>query len=228
MTRINLLPWREDRRNRRKQEYIMTVFAVGALAVLVVIAWAMFMGQRIDNQNSRNAYLQSQIKQLDAKIVEIKSLEKTRDRLLARKKIIEQLQANRSQMVHLFDELVKTIPDSVRLTGMTQTGDNLHLDGVAQSNASVASYMRNLEASPWLGHHADLKKTENTRADSSLPYAFALDMKMSKPSDEEMQKAAAANGASVIVPASSVSTAAPPPDSVPVPAASAATKGGTP
>ncbi|HET6632668.1 MAG TPA: PilN domain-containing protein [Rhodanobacteraceae bacterium] len=193
MTRINLLPWREERRNRRKKEFLMTLVAAGVVGLLVVIVWALVMGSRIDTQNGRNAYLTDQIKQLDAKIVEIKSLEQTRDRLLARKKIIEQLQANRSQMVHLFDELVKTIPDSVRLTGMNQTGEDLHLEGVAESNASVATYMRHLEASPWLGHHTDLKKTENTRGDAALPYVFALDMKMSKPTDKDDGPAAAAS-----------------------------------
>lgn len=184
MTRINLLPWRFDRRQRREREFYMMLMTAAVVGVLAFLLWAFWMGARIDNQNGRNAYLKDQIKQLDVKIAEIKELEKTRDRLLARKDIIEQLQANRSQMVHLFDELVITIPDSVRLTGLAQSGGNLHLEGVAQSNASVASYMRNLESSPWLGQ-TDLRKTENTGAAGSLPYVFLLDMKLTRPEDDQ-------------------------------------------
>lgn len=184
MTRINLLPWRLERRNRREKEFYMMLGAAAVLGLLAFLLWSFWMGARIDNQNSRNAYLENQIKQLDAKIVEIKELEKTRDRLLARKEIIEQLQANRSQMVHLFDELVRTIPDSARLTAMSQTGGKLHLEGRAQSNASVATYMRNLESSPWLGG-ADLRKTENTDGGGSLPYIFLLDTTMTRPDKEK-------------------------------------------
>ena len=184
MTRINLLPWREERRKQREREFYGMLALAGVAGLAVALLWIFWMGAQISNQDGRNDYLKAQIKQLDAKIAEIKDLEKTRDRLLARKKIIEQLQANRSQMVHLFDELVKTIPDSVRLTNMSQNGQKLHLDGVAQSNASVATYMRHVEASPWLGD-VDLKKTENKSSDSALPYVFSLDMKLTKPEDKK-------------------------------------------
>ena len=146
------------------------------------------MDQRIDNQNDRNAYLQSEIKQLDERIAKIKDLEKVREHLLARKQIIEQLQANRSQMVHLFDELVKTIPASARLTGLKQSGDSMSLDGVAQSNASVAEYMRNIEASPWMGH-ADLRKTENTHEATRMPYIFGLTVSLSRPKTDDAAEA---------------------------------------
>lgn len=184
MTRMNLLPWRQERRKVREREFYGMLGLAAVAGIAALLAWIFFVGQQIDRQNGRNAYLQAQIKQLDAQIVEIKNLEKTRDHLLARKQIIEQLQANRSQMVHLFDELVKTIPDSVRLTGLVQNGESLHLDGVAQSNASVATYMRNLENSPWLGD-VQLNKTENKSADSSLPYVLSLDLKLTKPAEKD-------------------------------------------
>ncbi|WP_430387620.1 PilN domain-containing protein [Dyella sp. 20L07] len=184
MAHINLLPWRIERRKQREREFFMQLAAAFVAAVLVVLVWVFWMDQRIDTQNSRNAYLQGEIKQLDERISKIKDLEKVRERLLARKQIIEQLQANRSQMVHLFDELVKTIPASARLGGLKQSGDSLTLDGVAQSNASVAEYMRNIESSPWMGH-ADLRKTENTHGDSRLPYAFGLDVALSRPKNDE-------------------------------------------
>lgn len=218
MARINLLPWRADRRKQREREfYIQLGLAFGA-ALVVLIGWSFWMDARIDNQGERNTYLQTEIKQLDERITKIKDLEKVRADLLQRKQIIEQLQANRSQMVHLFDELVKTIPASARLSGMKQSGDAMSLDGVSQSNSSVAEYMRNIEASPWMGH-ADLRKTENTHDGSRMPYLFGLDVRLNTPGDP-------ANG----VPAGASTTAAPPAAAaVPVPLAQAVpSAGGTP
>lgn len=194
MARINLLPWRAERRELRKREFFMQLGIAAAGAVLAVILWGFWMGLRIDNQNDRNTYLQGEIKQLDAQIAEIKDLEKTKSQLLARKQIIEQLQESRAQMVHLFDELVKTIPDGARLTALKQATDTLTLDGVAQSNATVAQYMRNIEASPWLGT-ADLIKTENKHSDNRTPYEFELVVHLGKPTAE------AANATAQPVPA---------------------------
>jgi len=184
MAHINLLPWRVERRKQREREFFMQLGAAAVAAVLAVLVWYGWMDGRINSQNDRNVYLQGEIKQLDERITKIKDLEKVRESLLARKQIIEQLQANRSQMVHLFDELVKTIPASARLNGLKQTGESMTLDGVAQSNASVAEYMRNIESSQWMGH-ADLRKTENTHGDSRLPYAFGLDVALSRPKSDE-------------------------------------------
>jgi type IV pilus assembly protein PilN len=211
MARINLLPWRAERRKQREREfYIQLGLAFGA-ALVVLIGWSLWMDARIDNQNERNTYLTSEIKQLDDRIEKIKDLEKVRADLLQRKQIIEELQANRSQMVHLFDELVKTIPASARLSGMKQSGDSMSLDGVAQSNSSVAEYMRNVEASPWMGH-ADLRKTENTHDASRMPYSFGLDVHLKTPGDT------AQNGAPA-----GASTVAAPAAAVPAPLAQAAT-----
>ncbi len=180
MARINLLPWRAERRKQREREFYMQLVAAAMAALVVVIGWSMWMGVRIDNQNERNAYMQSQIHQLDTKIAQIKNLDKVRQRLLARKKIIEQLQSSRAQMVHLFDELVKRTPPSIRLATMQQQGQSMTLDGVAQSNAAVATYMRNLETSPWMGA-VDLSKTESVPGDSRMPYQFALTVKLGMP-----------------------------------------------
>lgn len=184
MAHINLLPWRAERRKQREREFFMQLGAAFVAALLFLFAWGFWMGLRIDNQNERNAYLQGEIAHVDERIVKIKDLDRVRQRLLARKEIIEQLQANRSQMVHLFDELVKTIPASARLTGLKQSGDSMSLGGVAQSNASVAEYMRNIEASPWMGH-ADLRKTENNHNSSRMPYTFGLDVKLSRPKADD-------------------------------------------
>jgi type IV pilus assembly protein PilN len=211
MARINLLPWRAERRKQREREFYAQLGVAAVIGVLVVFLWMFWMGRRIDNQDSRNAYLQSEIKQVDERIAKIKDLEKVRSQLLARKQIIEQLQSNRSQMVHLFDELVKTIPNSARLTGMKQTGEQLSLSGVAQSNASVAEYMRNIESSPWMGH-VDLKQTENRHDGTRMPYSYGLDVKLSRPTAEELAAAAgpapaaSAAAAPAAAPASPAST----------------------
>ena len=184
MAHVNLLPWRAARRKQREREFYLQLVAAFVAALGVMLLWVFWMNQRIDNQNDRNTYLQTEIKQLDARIAKIKDLETVRAHLLARKQIIEQLQADRSQMVHLFDELVKTIPSSARLTGLKQNGQSMSLDGVAQSNASVAEYMRNVESSPWMGH-TDLRKTENSHDASRMPYTFGLDVSLSRPKTDE-------------------------------------------
>jgi type IV pilus assembly protein PilN len=146
------------------------------------------MGFLIDEQGRRNAYLQQEIKNLDKKIEEIQELDKRRSQLLTRKEIIEQLQSNRSQMVHLFDEMVKTIPDGTRLATMKQAGDVLTLEGTAESNSRVASYMRNIDGSQWMGR-SDLRKIENKtgtkEVDKKLPYQFSLEVKLRKPEDAQ-------------------------------------------
>ncbi|MDR2012912.1 MAG: PilN domain-containing protein [Rhodanobacter sp.] len=188
MARINLVPWRQERRKQREREFylMLAMAAVAAVGVVVlVIAW---MGYRVDEQVQRNAYLQSEIKALDKQIEEIKELDKTREQLLGRKGIIEQLESNRSQMVHLFDDMVRTIPDGVRLLSMKQTGNKLTLEGVAESNSSVANYMRNIDNSPWMGN-SDLRKIENKviarDADKKMPYAFSLDAKLREPGAQD-------------------------------------------
>lgn len=213
MAHVNLLPWRAERRKQREREFYMQLVAAFVVGLGVLLLWVFWMDQRIDNQNERNAYLQTEIKQLDVRIAKIKDLEKVREHLLARKQIIEQLQADRSQMVHLFDELVKTIPTSARLSGLKQGGQSMMLDGVAQSNASVAEYMRNIEGSPWMGH-ADLSKTENTHNGTRMPYVFGLNVLLSRPKSDEVDA-----GRTPVLSADAGSSAAP---AAAVPAASGA------
>jgi type IV pilus assembly protein PilN len=150
MPRINLIPWREAERKRKRQE-----FGVGALGALVAAGAIAFlvnlqMGAAIDNQNERNQYLNDEIAQLDKQITEILALEQQKQRLRARIQVIEQLERSRPEIVHVFDQLVRTIPDGVNLTALKQTDRKLQLKGLAQSSTRVASYMRNLDASEWL------------------------------------------------------------------------------
>lgn len=198
MAKINLLPWRAERRERRKREFF-THLAIGFIAALVlVLLWGFWVSLRIGNQNDRNEYLKGQIAQLDAKITEIQNLQKVKDHLLARKKIVEKLQSSRSQMVHLFDQIVQTIPAGARITGLKQQGDKLTLDGVAQSNATVAEYMRNIEASPWMGP-TTLVSTTNVHNDTNTPYEFELVVALTTPKTDD--NGAPASGSSTAVPA---------------------------
>lgn len=180
MARINLLPWRAERRKARQKEFMgMLGLAAlgGVLASFLIIS--MYNG-RISNQNERNDYLRGEITKVDAQIKEIDALDKQKSRLLARKDVIEQLQANRSQMVHLFDELVKTIPEGVALTTIKQEGEILTLSGRAQSNARVSTYMRNLEGSGWMTN-PDLNIIEAKEGNAGLPYTFDLKVKLTNP-----------------------------------------------
>lgn len=208
MAKINLLPWRADRRERRKREFFTHLGLAAVAAIVLVLLWGFWMSLRISNQDSRNDYLKGQITQLDSKITEIQNLQKVKDHLLARKRIVEKLQSSRSQMVHLFDQIVETIPAGARLTGMkeVESGDTetLTLDGVAQSNATVAEYMRNIEASPWMGP-ATLVKTENVHSGSNTPYEFELVVTLGTPKADD--SGAPASGGSAALPASTGSTA---------------------
>lgn len=180
MARINLLPWRAERRKQRQKEFgVMLGFAALAGVVLWFLVNSYYNGQ-IEGQNERNAFLQEQIKQLDAQITEIEELDRQRARLLARKDVIEQLQANRSQMVHLFDSLVRTIPDGVVLTSIKQEGEKLTLEGRSQSNARVSTYMRNLEGSGWMTK-PDLSIIEAKDGVAGLPYTFTLAVQLANP-----------------------------------------------
>lgn len=206
MAKINLLPWRAERRERRKREFFTHLVIAALAAIGLVLLWGFWMSLRISNQNERNEYLKAQIQQLDAKIAEIKSLQQVKDHLLARKRIVEKLQSSRSQMVHLFDQIVQTIPAGARLTGLKEQGDKLTLDGVAQSNATVAQYMRSIEASPWMGP-AQLVKTENVHSNSNTPYEFELVVTLGTPASDD-KGATPAAGSSSAAPAVA-STAAP-------------------
>jgi len=150
MTRINLLPWRELLRKEREREFYSILGGAAFVMVLVIVYIHFHMTGVIDTQNGRNAFLDQEIKKVEQQITEIKSLETEKAQLLARMKVIEELQGQRPQMVHLFDELVKTIPDGVYLTSFKQTGNAIVVEGIAQSNARVSAFMRNIDGSHWL------------------------------------------------------------------------------
>jgi len=150
MANINLLPWREELRVRRQKEYIVTIVVavVAMLGVIGAIHWQ--LEQRIDFQKSRNRYLTTQIAIVNKKIKQIKTLEQEKENLLARMGIVERLQSSRPEIVHLFEELVRTLPEGIYFTEIKQKGRDIEVKGVAQSNARVSSLMRHIEKSEWL------------------------------------------------------------------------------
>jgi type IV pilus assembly protein PilN len=150
MPRINLLPWREEQRKQRLKNFgVWAAAAIGVGVATVLYAHAT-MNRFIAHQNERNKYLETEIATLDKQIAEIQELEATKERLLARMQIIEQLQRSRPEVVHLFDELVRRLPDGVYLKSVKQTGSKLSITGVAQSSTRVSALMRNIDSSEWL------------------------------------------------------------------------------
>jgi len=150
MPRINLLPWRQQQRAQRQKEF--GLFSLGAvlaaLAVTLFTSWG--VSASIDRQRERNELLKTEIAELDRQITEILGLEAQKQRLLARMEIIERLQRSRPEVVHVFDQLARTLPEGVYLTQVKQTEKRLEIKGVAQSSTRVSTFMRNIEASPWL------------------------------------------------------------------------------
>lgn len=228
MARINLLPWREERRKQRQREfYGMLGFAALSGVVLSGLLWFYF-SQQISGQNERNAYLETEIAKVKEQNKEIERLDQQKDRLLARKSVIEELQGKRSQMVHLFDSLVRTIPDGVVLTALKQEGETLTLEGRTQSNARVSAYMRNLETSGWM-RNPELTIIEARAQDpqqkggavvdiKSLPYVFTLKVQLPAPSDGQGEAGAApvTGDTATVAPATAVAAPVAPASSSPV------------
>jgi type IV pilus assembly protein PilN len=149
VTRLNLLPWRDTRRKEQDRQLLSIAVGAWILMGLVVFYAHLHVSGLIENQQKRNDYLVSETKKLDEEIKEIKELQAARAALLARMRVIQQLQMDRTQIVHLFDDLVRKLPEGVYLTSLKQTGQLITLNGNAQSNARVSAFMRNLDASDW-------------------------------------------------------------------------------
>lgn len=199
MAKINLLPWRAERRKQRQQEFItMLGVAAAAAALISLLIWVYYNGQ-IEGQNNRNTYLTQQIAQLDKQIAEIAELDKKKDGLLKRKQVIEELQASRSQMVHLFDELARTIADGTQITSVQQNGTSMTILGRAQSNARVSTYMRNLDVSGWMGS-PDLSIIELRGSDPGLPNEFSLQVTLKNPNEKPADAAAPAEATAAPAP----------------------------
>jgi len=172
MPRINLLPWRDQQRRERKLAFFVALGGAVALAAIAAFIAYLLLGSMIDAQEHRNERLRAQIKVLDKQIEEINDLEAQKQKFISRMQIIEKLQSSRPEVVHLFDELVKEMPDGTYLTTVKQTGNKLKLDGVAQSSTRVSALMRNISASQWLRNpELEVVQTKSDTVGSS----FVLD-----------------------------------------------------
>jgi type IV pilus assembly protein PilN len=150
MPRINLLPWRDEQRKERKLAFGVAIGGATLAALVAMGATYMMFGSMIDAQDSRNERLREEIKLLDKQIEEINALESSKQKFIARMEIIEKLQRSRPEIVHLFDEIVRQLPEGVYLTGVKQTDKRLKFEGVAQSSTRVSTFMRNIDGSEWL------------------------------------------------------------------------------
>ncbi len=150
MPRINLLPWREGQRKERKLAFTVAIGVAALAAGVTTLVVYIGFNSMIDAQEARNERLRNEIKLVDKQIEEINNLESAKQKFIARMHIIEELQRSRPEIVHVFDEIVHTLPDGVYLTAVKQTGNKLKFEGVAQSSTRVSSFMRNIDASDWL------------------------------------------------------------------------------
>jgi type IV pilus assembly protein PilN len=186
-TKINLLPWRAELREQRKREF-------GGMLVLALVAGAgvwfgvhTHLNGQIAHQENRNEFLRDEIAQLDKQILKIKDLEKTKQQLLARMQVIQELQQGRPQIVHVFEQLVRTVPDGLYLTKVAESGDKLSIDGMAESNGRISNYMESLEASAWL-KNPNLQIIEVKEQGSSRVSRFSMTVQETTPGAEEDEK----------------------------------------
>jgi type IV pilus assembly protein PilN len=186
MPRINLLPWRETERKRKRQEFYMSLGAALATAALVTLLGRWQMSASIAHQEERNSILKAEIAELDRKIEEILGLENQKRRLLARMEIIETLQRSRPEIVHIFDELVRIIPEGVYLTYLKQTGTRFEMRGVAQSSTRVSAFMRNIDSSEWLADPAlRIVETKGSGVERGAEFTLLASQRPQTPAEGE-------------------------------------------
>ena len=183
MIPINLLPHRAARRKAQQQQFFILAGMTVGLAAAIVVAVHIFFAGRIETQVERNKYLESEIVLLDKQIDEIKKLKEQTQALLARKRVVESLQTNRTETVRLLDQLVRQLPDGIYLKSIKQTGQKVNVVGYATSNARVSTLMRNFEASPWL-EKPSLVEIKAVLVDNAPLNEFNLNVNISRPKEE--------------------------------------------
>ena len=184
MPRINLLPWREEERKKRQRDFGVAMAGGVIAAIAVVLLTMLAFSQMIANQEERNQRLTNEIAELQKSITEIDGLERQKERLLARMEIIEQLQKSRPEIVHLFDEVARELPEGVYLTGMKQTGARVEVRGVAQSSTRVSALMRQIDASDWLSD-PEVDRVETTQSGASRQAEFVVYLKQEREGEED-------------------------------------------
>ena len=196
MIRINLLPHRELRRKQQQKEFFIVLGVVVGLGATVWFATHTYLSGQLDEQNGRNTYLEQEIAALDKQIEEIKKVQEQTTALLQRKKIVESLQANRAETVYLLDQLVRQLPDGVYLKSVQQKGSKVAVNGFAQSNARVSTFMRNLESSPYL-EKPSLVEIHAITDKSTRLSEFSLSVSLTRTKDEPVGKKPVATSAAI-------------------------------
>ena len=184
MARINLLPWREELRKERNQQFGVAMGLVAAAMAGIAFLVHLYMVSVLEHQQSRNTLLDNEIKLLDKKIKEIHEIEQKKRSLLARMNVIQELQSSRPVVVHLFDEMARTLPEGVVLNTLTQKGEQIKLVGIAQSNERISAYMRKLESSEWLGGPS-LEVIQGGGGDGRHSFNLSVKQTWKKNSEEE-------------------------------------------
>lgn len=170
MTNINLLPWRELRREQEKKTFTTLLLTVGITAIMVILMVNYYASSLVGDQTARNKRLQDEITTFDNDIAKIKALKDIRTGLISRMRIVHGLQARRTLTVHFFDELIKILPDGVYLTEVKRVKDTITVKGYSESNTNVSALMRNIQKNPWIQQPVltDIKKADNKEtADSN-------------------------------------------------------------
>ena len=213
MIRINLLPHREQKRQARQRQFVSLSIGLAILGLAVVLLVHVLLGTQIENQQSRNTLLKTEIGKLDEQIKEIDKLREQTQALLARKQVVETLQSDRTEAVHLLDQMVRQLPDGIYLRSMRQVGSKVTLIGYAQSNARVSTLMRNIESSPWLTQPelVEIKSVPSPLNKDLRVSEFTLNVQVKKTAPPEEPRTARPSAA--------------PPSATPAPGAPAKPKG---
>lgn len=193
MAKINLLPWRQAYREEKKREFLGIIFGVGLVAAFGAYLWVTSVQSAIENQNARNQLLNQEIAKLDAQVKEISEIKKVRDDLLARIKVITDLEGTRPVIVRYFDELARAIPDGVWVINVERKGNVMSIEGTAESYNRVASFMRNLEASDWYAS-PNLSSVQAAPDEGEDASTFKMTVETSAPVDPAAEAAKTAGG----------------------------------
>ncbi len=204
MIRINLLPHREQKRKARQRQFVSLSIGLAVLGLAAVLLVHVILGTQIENQQSRNTLLKTEIGKLDEQIKEIDKLREQTQALLARKQVVETLQSNRTEAVHLLDQMVRQLPDGIYLRSLRQVGSKVTLIGYAQSNARVSTLMRNIDSSPWVTQPelVEIKSVPSPLNKDLRLSEFTLNMQLKKVAPPEEPKTARPSAAPAPAPGS--------------------------
>lgn len=202
MARINLLPWRAQRRRHRQRQFLVALGASALAAVLVTVLIGSYFRSQIAGQEERNRFLRQKIAEVHLQIDQVEALQRTMAILLKRQQILEDLQTDHAQTVHLFDTLARTIPDEVVLTSIVQQGNKLTLEGRSRSNAQISDYLRALAGAGWV-EQPELSVIESLPGDPHWPLGFRLGIALANPNARDQPRPAGA------IPAKTRPTASP-------------------